>query len=602
MKRIFATLILSFFVLNVWAVRLIVLADVHVTPGNECERQLKLAVEEINATECDAVIMCGDLTNEGSDEQLANVKSILDIISAPTYVIPGNHENNWSQSATKTFIDLWGNDRFAAEIPGSNIVIVGTNCGPYMKMGDGHIKKEDMHWLRKILDGYKNSNKKIVSFNHYPLRQNDLDLGYIDYIKLLEDYPTIIHINGHYHRYIPYMSGSIQSMMVAALDRKEGVYGYSYVDIENDSIRFYKKNIGCKPEKVIAFPVKLPTKTKFESAQSELKHTQIVYSDSASIFTRIGFSEKNLIFGNSLGQVKAINKNTFLPKWQISTGASLFSRVQNCGEIIAIPCADKSLLFVNDNDGRIICRHDSDGPYVADGLAIENILYQGGYKKFEAFDIKTQKVLWSFDSINNYCQAAPVVCGNDVIFGAWDTYLRCLDKKTGKLNWKWFNGKTANMLGPGNVVPVVTDKYVFIVAPDRYMTAIDRTNGKTIWRNNDYKYRESLGHSEDLTKIYSKTMDGELAVVDATKKDFNLIKLIDLGIGYEHAPCIISEKDGVIYVGSRRGIITAVDAETYNILWQETVGSSEVNGIDTDPYTGDVYLSLIEGKIIKIVK
>ena len=50
------------------------------------------------------------------------------------------------------------------------------------------------------------------------------------------------------------------------------------------------------------------------------------------------------------------------------------------------------------------------------------------------------------------------------------------------------------------------------------------------------------------------------------------------------------------------GIITAVDAETYNILWQETVGSSEVNGIDTDPYTGDVYLSLIEGKIIKIVK
>ena len=97
-------------------------------------------------------------------------------------------------------------------------------------------------------------------------------------------------------------------------------------------------------------------------------------------------------------------------------------------------------------------------------------------------------------------------------------------------------------------------------------------------------------------------MDGELAVIDATNKDFNLIKLIDLGIGYEHAPCIISENDGVIYVGSRRGIITAVDAETYNILWQETVGSSEVNGIDTDPYTGDVYLSLIEGKIIRIVK
>lgn len=602
MKRIITTFLLTFLVFNAWAVRLIVLADVHVTPGNECEKQLKLAVQEINGTDCDAVIMCGDLTNEGSDEQLANVKSILDQITAPTYVIPGNHENNWSQSATKSFIDLWGNDRFAAEIPGSDIVIVGTNCGPYMKMGDGHIKKEDMHWLRSVLDNYKNTNKKIVSFNHYPLRQNDLDLGYIDYIKLLEEYPTIIHINGHYHRYIPYMSGSIQSMMVAALDRKDGIYGYSYVDIDNDSIYFYKKNLGYEPEKVITFPVKLPTNTVFESTQSELKHTQIVYSDSASIFTRLGFSENNIIFGNSLGQVKALNKNSFELKWQINTGASLFSRVQTHGNIVSIPCADKKLLFVNDNDGSILSKHDSNGPYVADGLAVENILYQGGYKKFESYDITNQKLLWCFDSINNYCQAAPVVSGDDVLFGAWDTYLRCLDKNTGKLKWKWFNGKTANMLGPGNVVPVVTDKYVFIVAPDRYMTAIDKNTGKTVWRNNDHKYRESLGHSEDLTKIYSKTMDGELAVVDSTSDAFNLIKLVDLGLGYEHAPCIVAENKGVIYVGSRRGIITAVDADTYEVLWQETIGSSEVNGIDIDQFTSDIYVSLIEGRIAKIVK
>ena len=63
MKRIITTFLLAFLVFNAWAVRLIVLADVHVTPGNECEKQLKLAVQEINGTDCDAVIMCGDLTN-----------------------------------------------------------------------------------------------------------------------------------------------------------------------------------------------------------------------------------------------------------------------------------------------------------------------------------------------------------------------------------------------------------------------------------------------------------------------------------------------------------------------------------------------------------
>ena len=601
MKRFFTLTLLSASILNAFALRLIVLSDVHVTPGNQCDKELRVAVQEINQTPCDAVILSGDLSNEGSDEQLKNVKSIVDNIKYPFFVIPGNHENNWSQSATKTFIDLWGNDRFYYEVPGTEYVIVGTNCGPYMKMGDGHVKKEDLHWLKSILDKYKGTDKKIISFNHYPLRKNDLDLGYIDYIKLLEQYPTIIHINGHYHTYKPYMSGSIQSMMVGALDQGNGNYGYTYVDVDNDSIRISRKLIGKDSEVIETFPVKMPVTTVFENViENEHKYAVKVWADSASVFTRVGFTQKNIIFGNSLGEVKAVDKKTNKVSWKINTGASMFSRVQCYKNIVAVPSANKELLFVNDKDGRIMDKISSVGPYVADGLSVNNFLYQGGYKKFEKFDISSHKLIWKYDSINNYCQAAPVVDGNDVIFGAWDTYLRCLDARTGELKWKWNNGKSANMLGPGNVVPVVTKDRVYVVAPDRYMTAIDRFTGKTIWRNNEHKYRESLGHSEDYTKIYSKTMDGELAVVDAASDEFKLIKLIDLKIGYEHAPCIVLEKNGIVYVGSRRGIITAVDAKTYDILWQITVGSSEINGFDVDPYTRNVYVSLIEGTIFRL--
>ncbi len=601
MKRFFTLILLSASILNAFALRLIVLSDVHVTPGNQCDKELRVAVQEINQTPCDAVILSGDLSNEGSDDQLKNVKSIVDKIKYPFFVIPGNHENNWSQSATKTFIDLCGNDRFYYEVPGTEYVIVGTNCGPYMKMGDGHVKKEDLHWLKSILDKYKGTDKKIISFNHYPLRKNDLDLGYIDYIKLLEQYPTIIHINGHYHTYKPYMSGSIQSMMVGALDQGNGNYGYTYVDVDNDSIRISRKLIGKDSEVIETFPVKMPEITAFEDVVgNDYKYAVKVWADSASVFTRVGFTQKNIIFGNSLGEVKAVDKKTNKVSWKINTGASMFSRVQCNKNIVAVPSANKELLFVNDKDGRIMDKISSEGPYVADGLSVNNFLYQGGYKKFEKFDISSHKLIWKYDSINNYCQAAPVVDGNDVIFGAWDTYLRCLDARTGELKWKWNNGKSANMLGPGNVVPVVTKDRVYVVAPDRYMTAIDRFTGKTIWRNNEHKYRESLGHSEDYTKIYSKTMDGELAVVDAASDEFKLIKLIDLKIGYEHAPCIVLEKNGIVYVGSRRGIITAIDAKTYDILWQITVGSSEINGFDVDPYTGKVYVSLIEGTIFRL--
>lgn len=390
-------------------------------------------------------------------------------------------------------------------------------------------------------------------------------------------------------------------MMVGALDQGNGNYGYTYVDVDNDSIRISRKLIGKDSEVIETFPVKMPVTTVFENViENEHKYAVKVWADSASVFTRVGFTQKNIIFGNSLGEVKAVDKKTNKVSWKINTGASMFSRVQCYKNIVAVPSANKELLFVNDKDGRIMDKISSVGPYVADGLSVNNFLYQGGYKKFEKFDISSHKLIWKYDSINNYCQAAPVVDGNDVIFGAWDTYLRCLDARTGELKWKWNNGKSANMLGPGNVVPVVTKDRVYVVAPDRYMTAIDRFTGKTIWRNNEHKYRESLGHSEDYTKIYSKTMDGELAVVDAASDEFKLIKLIDLKIGYEHAPCIVLEKNGIVYVGSRRGIITAVDAKTYDILWQITVGSSEINGFDVDPYTGKVYVSLIEGTIFRL--
>ena len=127
-----ALIVCSTFTMNAEKISLI--ADIHITPGNHREEKLKEVIADINSNDTELVVLAGDLSDEGSDEQLQNVKSFLDLIKKPLYVIPGNHENNWSQSACKTFFDIWGNDRFVTET--ENLVIVGINCGPYMKMGD----------------------------------------------------------------------------------------------------------------------------------------------------------------------------------------------------------------------------------------------------------------------------------------------------------------------------------------------------------------------------------------------------------------------------------------------------------------------------------
>lgn len=218
----------------------------------------------------------------------------------------------------------------------------------------------------------------------------------------------------------------------------------------------------------------------------------------------------------------------------------------------------------------------------------------------EARDSKSGKLRWTCSDMQNYCQAAPVLDGNDLIFGAWDTRLRCLDARNGKLRWEWTNGKTNNLFSPGNVVPVVTSDKVIIVAPDRYMTAIDRSTGRTIWRDNSHRYRESLGVSADGSRAYAKTMDGELVAVSTDGSDFSELWTLDLQLGYDHAPCIVAEVDNVVYAGSRRGLLTAVDASdpaAPRLLWSLPLGSSEINGIDIDPAGQCIYVSLIEGSV-----
>ena len=582
-------------------VKLAILSDVHVTPGNANEGKLREAVAEINATDVDAVMMTGDLTNEGSDEQLRNIKGILDGISHPLYVIPGNHENNWSQSACKTFNDLWGNDRFVFTV--DNLVVVGMNCGPFMKMGDGHIKQEDLLWLDSTLTAMVKPGMQVLSVNHYPIL-DDLD-NYRAYVDILKKYPVVTHQCGHYHTWRLYETDGINGVMVRALDMGGGNYGYTLmtIDLDRQWIYVYNKVIGKAPEVMFAYRIN----HEFDTTESPQESYQVpagfdvrrIVADNASIFTRVGVDDKNLYYGNSLGYCKAVDKQSGALRWQFKTDAMLFSRPAVSGKFVILPTSDKRLVWLDKKSGKLSWQYLADGPYVADGVVAGGILYQGGYKTFQAWDVKRHRLLWRYDSIDNYCQAAPVVDGADVIFGAWDTNLRSLDRRNGSLNWQWNNGKNVNLYSPGNVVPVVTSDHVVIVAPDRVTTAIDRKSGVQLWREkNDNKVRESLGRSVDGKVAYAKTMDGELVAM-STGDNYQELWKVDLGFGYEHAPCIVLEHDGYIYCGSRRGVLAVVNAATHELEFTYRMGSSEVNGFDVDE-RGDIYCSLIEGTIWRI--
>ena len=88
--------------------RTVFFTDIHVTPGNAQDSLFRIAVAEANASDADLVIFGGDLTNMGSDRELAHVHGLMSQLRKPWFTVPGNHETTWSESGCTTFRRLFG--------------------------------------------------------------------------------------------------------------------------------------------------------------------------------------------------------------------------------------------------------------------------------------------------------------------------------------------------------------------------------------------------------------------------------------------------------------------------------------------------------------
>lgn len=578
----------------------VLLTDIHVTSGNKREAALQTIVEEINRSGVPFVVVSGDLTNRGSDRELKNVKDILDGLGMPYYAIPGNHELNWSESAGKTFVDLWGNDRFVFRR--DSMLFIGFSCGPYMKMGDGHVKREDVLWLDRTLQEEAKPGMRVYVFQHYPL--SDGLSNWREVTDVLRKYPVVASFCGHGHNLERLNSGGIPGVMCrATYNRQDEGPAYNIVTLAGDSVYIDEKYPGCDPVRYFAFAGgtdnSVCPEPEAEQSGPVPAGLELVFEDDATVFTGVAAGRDYLYFGNSLGEVKAVSLKNGRKAWSYATGASLFSRPVHYGSLVIVPAADGNIYAFGEKDGKVHWTLRDGKPFVADGLAADGKLYQGGHNKFYKIDISSGTPEWVFDSLQNYCQAQPALAGDRIVFGAWDTYLHCLDRESGRELWRWSNGNSQEMLSPGNCVPVVSADKVFVVAPDRYMTAVALEDGKEIWRTNAAQVRESMGQSADGERVYAKLMDGHVIAVSVVSPDYRLLWNVDAGLGYEHAPCPILEHEGIVYAGSRSGWVAAIDPAAPKVLWKYRCGHSAVNRF-TVGADGNVYFSLVEGKIYRI--
>lgn len=149
MKKIFLVVLLSVTTLFAQQFKFAWLTDIHIGYPTASE-DLNQSVQDINSfDDIDFTIVSGDITATGTLEELTTAKSILDKLKKPYYIIPGNHDTKWSESACTDFIKLWGNDRFNFEF--NKICFVGLHQGPRMRMADGYFAPEDLRDRKSVV-------------------------------------------------------------------------------------------------------------------------------------------------------------------------------------------------------------------------------------------------------------------------------------------------------------------------------------------------------------------------------------------------------------------------------------------------------------------
>jgi len=585
------------------------LTDLHVNPGSFNDSSLNRIVAEINNSNTDFTVVTGDLTNSGSDIELLAVKSALNKLIKPCYVLPGNHETNWSESAGLTFNRLWGSDRFLFKY--RDYLFAGFNTGPFMKMGDGHMKQEDLLWLKQQLQQIKLNKEVLISFSHYPLNEGLDDWPQVT--DVLKSFGCRIGFCGHGHRLALYNFDGIPGIMGRALSSgNSSPPGYNIVLLRNDSVLVYNKELSVsmgkpaivinylKPDTIKYLPVSSVPDFSVNKAYPNIK-VVVELSDSASIFSGPCLvNDTILVYGNSLGWLKAISTKSCRIIWQKQLNGPVYSTPVTTDAIIVLGTVDGRVIGLDALKGMQLWEVKTGKPVLCEGITGNGFVYIGGGDRvFYCIEAKTGKIIWQFSDVQGLIQGKPALCGSHILFGAWDTYLYCLDINTGTLKWKWNNGKSQKLFSPGNITPVCSGGKVFIVAPDRYMTAIDITTGKEVWRTNKHQVRESTGISPDGSMVYVKLMNDSVIAVSASSDSPRTLWAVNAGFGYEHNPCPLLATKELVIAATRNGLLVAIDPKTRNILWKYKAGNSSINKVLVDK-NQSYWFSLMEGKIIGI--
>lgn len=581
-------------------------SDTHIGGAPTSVDDLRATVKDINAnSNLKFVIITGDITEFGADAELRQAKVILDSLNKPWYIIPGNHDGNWSESGANTFRTVFGAETTTFQYGG--FLFAGTACGPNMRMGPGQVPHEDIVWLDSVLHHLPHADIPIIYLNHYP--QDSAQNNWYEAMDMLKQHNLQLILCGHGHsNHLLNFEGVPGIMGRSNLRARDTIGGYNIVTIHDDSVLYQQKHPGLAVGPVWASALLYnhhfaSDTTHYYRPSFSLNALYPQVKEKWQYQAKSDIGTGNALVGGLIvgtdtdGWIFALDRKTGKKVWAYRTGGKVYSTPAVADGYVVVASTDEHIYCLK--AGKLVWKYPVLKPDVAAPAIAAGHVYIGGSDgHFRALELTTGKLLWDFDQVKGFVVDKPLLYNGLVYFGCWANDFYALDAASGRLVWKWNSGKANRMFSPAACWPVATGGRVFIVAPDNVMTALDAASGQVIWRSRapNLRVRESMGLSADSSLVYVKTMDGAVIGVSTKAATLQIDWQSPVQLGYELAPTALLEKDGILLVPTHSGTVWALARKDGSVLWRYKASNCMVNGIL--PLAGGQYvISTMDGKL-----
>ncbi len=565
-------------------------------------------IRKVNADSIqDFVIIAGDITDKGQDKEFEKAKALLDSLKHPYFVIPGYRDEQWAQSGGLKFIDLWERTNFSYDSGG--LKIIGINTTPVWRAENGHISPETFEWLK---DETGETDQKIILVSFYPFEKID---NREKLLEALKGKNVVLNLYGD--KYSVLQSPLFLSKQIESFYDSTFSYKYTECKIKNDSL--FLKN--TKDTTSIGIEDSLISQGQFSNSADTSSFIPYAVNPLWRKELRSTMVAEPLILKDKIilafydGLVSCYDKEG-KEIWDFDSFGNIVSTPAVKDNYLAVATLQGDLITLNAKTGDEIQSIGFDEPITSSLLMIDYkgkkdlmipkqtdskaaVIFGTATGKLYCYDVETLQEYWENKSAKGMIQTAPLYFKGKLIYGAWDSFLYCVDARKGWLIWKWSMDKSF-FNSTASVKPVTDGRFVYTASPNGNIYKIDPLLGKTIWTSGKFNAWKSLGISTDKKTLFVKSRENFFHKVPTKTGRWSIA--FNLGFGKDKTATTPIEYNKIIFVTTAVGNVYRIKGKKYKAIlfngkacpfstrhfYRDTFVSSNIDGtITLFGYYGD---------------